>query len=115
MLPETMKMDSLAKALKKFHLCVFFMRQLLVLWYGAVISSVTEYYTGLGTKPVMAIVQKSSTGAGTNVIAGLATGMISTFPTVLLCSSNLDFYALAGFYGVALLQHDGNYSNATCH
>jgi K(+)-stimulated pyrophosphate-energized sodium pump len=35
---------------------------------GAVISSVTEYYTGLGTKPVMAIVQKSSTG-GTNVIA----------------------------------------------
>jgi K(+)-stimulated pyrophosphate-energized sodium pump len=31
---------------------------------GAVISSVTEYYTGLGTKPVMAIVQKSSTGAG---------------------------------------------------
>jgi K(+)-stimulated pyrophosphate-energized sodium pump len=33
-----------------------------------VISSVTEYYTGLGTKPVMAIVQKSSTGAGTNVL-----------------------------------------------
>ncbi|HEX8268382.1 MAG TPA: sodium-translocating pyrophosphatase [Flavobacterium sp.] len=70
---------------------------------GAVISSVTEYYTGLGTKPVMAIVQKSSTGAGTNVIAGLATGMISTFPTVLLFAAAIwASYALAGFYGVAL-------------
>jgi K(+)-stimulated pyrophosphate-energized sodium pump len=48
-----------------------------------------QYYTGLGTKPVMAIVQKSSTGAGTNVIAGLATGMISTFPTVLLSAAIL--------------------------
>ena len=70
---------------------------------GATISSVTEYYTGLGTKPVMAIVQKSSTGAGTNVIAGLATGMISTFPTVLLFAAAIwASYAFAGFYGVAL-------------
>jgi K(+)-stimulated pyrophosphate-energized sodium pump len=69
---------------------------------GAVISSVTEYYTGLGTKPVMAIVQKSSTGAGTNVIAGLATGMISTFPTVLLFAAAIWTLTLAGFYGVAL-------------
>jgi K(+)-stimulated pyrophosphate-energized sodium pump len=51
----------------------------------------------------MAIVQKSSTGAGTNVIAGLATGMISTFPTVLLFAAAIWIsYALAGFYGVAL-------------
>jgi K(+)-stimulated pyrophosphate-energized sodium pump len=51
----------------------------------------------------MAIVQKSSTGAGTNVIAGLATGMISTFPTVLLFAAAIwSSYALAGFYGVAL-------------
>jgi K(+)-stimulated pyrophosphate-energized sodium pump len=50
----------------------------------------------------MAIVQKSSTGAGTNVIAGLA-GMISTFPTVLLFAAAIwTSYALAGFYGVAL-------------
>jgi K(+)-stimulated pyrophosphate-energized sodium pump len=56
------------------------------------------YYTGLGTKPVMAIVQKSSTGAGTT-IAGLATGMISTFPTVLLFAAIWTSYALAGFYG----------------
>jgi K(+)-stimulated pyrophosphate-energized sodium pump len=44
---------------------------------------------------------KSSTGAGTNVIAGLATGMIS-FPTVLLFAAAIwTSYAL-GFYGVAL-------------
>jgi K(+)-stimulated pyrophosphate-energized sodium pump len=70
---------------------------------GGVISSVTEYYTGLGKKPILAIVQKSSTGAGTNIIAGLATGMISTFPTILLFASAIwASYAFAGFYGVAL-------------
>ena len=70
---------------------------------GGAISSVTEYYTGLGTKPVLKIVQKSSTGAGTNVIAGLATGMISTFPTVILFAAAIwGSYELAGFYGVAL-------------
>jgi K(+)-stimulated pyrophosphate-energized sodium pump len=70
---------------------------------GGVISSVTEYYTGLGKKPILAIVQKSSTGAGTNIIAGLATGMISTFPTVLLFAGAIwASYAFAGFYGVAL-------------
>ena len=69
---------------------------------GGVISSVTEYYTGLG-KPILNIVEKSATGAGTNIIAGLATGMISTFPTMILfalaiwCS-----YSFAGFYGVAM-------------
>jgi K(+)-stimulated pyrophosphate-energized sodium pump len=70
---------------------------------GAVISSVTEYYTGLGKKPILKIVQQSSTGAGTNIIAGLATGMISTFPSVLLFAAAIwSSYALAGFYGVAL-------------
>jgi K(+)-stimulated pyrophosphate-energized sodium pump len=44
----------------------------------------------------MAIVQKSSTGAGTNVCR--ATGMISTFPTVLLFAAAIWVqYALAGF------------------
>ena len=74
-------------------------------WFivGAVISSVTEYYTGLGKKPILKIVQQSSTGAGTNIIAGLATGMISTFPSVLLFAAAIwGSYALAGFYGVAL-------------
>jgi Na+/H+-translocating membrane pyrophosphatase len=52
----------------------------------------------------MAIVQKSSTGAGTNVIAGLATGDFYISYRFTVCCCNLDFLRLAGFYGVALLQ-----------
>ncbi|MGA8853287.1 MAG: sodium-translocating pyrophosphatase [Christiangramia sp.] len=70
---------------------------------GGVISAVTEYYTGLGKKPVMSIVQNSSTGAATNIIAGLSTGMISTFYSILLFAVAIwASYAFAGFYGVAL-------------
>ncbi len=70
---------------------------------GGVISAVTEFYTGLGKKPVMSIVQNSSTGAATNIIAGLSTGMISTFYSILLFAVAIwASYAFAGFYGVAL-------------
>jgi len=103
MLPETMKMTFFGEGLQDISSMRVFYATIVGLVVGAVISSVTEYYTGLGTKPVMAIVQKSSTGAGTNVIAGLATGMISTFPTVLLFAAAIwSSYAFAGFYGVAL-------------
>jgi K(+)-stimulated pyrophosphate-energized sodium pump len=101
MLPANMKMEFFGERMQDISSMSFLCYDV-GLVVGAVISSVTEYYTGLGTKPVMAIVQKSSTGAGTNVIAGLATGMI-TFPTVLLFAAAIwTSYALAGFYGVAL-------------
>jgi K(+)-stimulated pyrophosphate-energized sodium pump len=103
MLPETMSMNFFGEGLKEISSMRVFYATLVGLFVGGAISSVTEYYTGLGTKPVLAIVQKSSTGAGTNVIAGLATGMISTFPTVILFAAAIwASYALAGFYGVAL-------------
>ena len=70
---------------------------------GFLISAFTEYYTALGKKPVMDIVQNSSTGAATNIIAGLAVGMKSTFSSVLLFAAAIwGSYALAGFYGVAI-------------
>lgn len=103
MLPETMQMSFFGEGSKAISSLRVFYATLVGLIVGGAISSVTEYYTGLGTKPVLAIVQKSSTGAGTNVIAGLATGMISTFPTVILFAVAIWIsYALAGFYGVAL-------------
>ena len=103
MLPATMKMNFFGEGIKDISSMRVFFAAIVGLVVGGVISSVTEYYTGLGTKPVLKIVQKSATGAGTNVIAGLATGMISTFPTVLLFAGAIwGSYALAGFYGVAL-------------
>lgn len=103
MLPETMQMGFFGEGLKDISSIRVFYATIVGLVVGGVISSITEYYTGLGTKPVLAIVQKSSTGAGTNVIAGIATGMISTFPTVLIFAGAIwASYAFAGFYGVAL-------------
>ena len=70
---------------------------------GALISLVTAYYTSLGKKPVLEIVRNSSTGAATNIIAGLAVGMKSTFSSVILFAAAIyGSYSLAGFYGVAL-------------
>lgn len=103
LLPPMMQMEFYGEGLKEISSMRVFYATIVGLVVGGVISSVTEYYTGLGTKPVLAIVQKSSTGAGTNVIAGLATGMISTFPTVILFAAAIwASYAFAGFYGVAL-------------
>ncbi len=103
LLPESMDMDFYGVGLKTVTYLDVFFATLVGLTVGAVISSVTEYYTGLGKKPILKIVQQSSTGAGTNIIAGLATGMISTFPSVLLFAGAIwASYAFAGFYGVAL-------------
>ncbi len=103
MLPETMNMEFFGEGLKEVSRTSVFFATLVGLVVGAVISSVTEYYTGLGKSPILKIVQQSSTGAGTNIIAGLATGMISTFPSVILFAGAIwASYSFAGFYGVAL-------------
>jgi K(+)-stimulated pyrophosphate-energized sodium pump len=103
MLPETMQMDFFGEGLQEISSIRVFYACLVGLVVGAGISAFTEYYTGLGSKPILKIVQQSSTGAGTNIIAGLATGMISTFSSVLLFAAAIwSSYALAGFYGVAL-------------
>jgi K(+)-stimulated pyrophosphate-energized sodium pump len=106
MLPETMKMNFFetgGNVLKDISSLRVFYATIVGLIVGGVISSVTEYYTGLGKKPILNIVEKSATGAGTNIIAGLATGMISTFPTVILFALAIwSSYVFAGFYGVAM-------------
>ena len=80
-----------------------FWATLIGLCVGALIATVTEHYTALGKKPVFSIVQNSSTGSATNIIAGLAIGMKSTFFSVILFAAAIfGSYELAGFYGVAI-------------
>ncbi len=103
MLPETLKMSFFGEGIKEIPALNVFWACLMGLAVGALISFVTAYYTSLGKKPVLDIVKNSSTGAATNIIAGLAVGMQSTFASVLLFASAIyGSYTLAGFYGVAL-------------
>ncbi len=103
MLPETLQMSFFGEGMKEVSSMNVFYSTLIGLAVGALISMVTSYYTSLGKKPVLEIVQNSSTGAGTNIIAGLAVGMKSTFLSVLLFAAAIyGSYELAGFYGVAL-------------
>lgn len=103
MLPETINMKFFGEGYKEVSNTKIFFATLVGLAVGWLISAFTEYYTALGKKPVLNIVQNSSTGAATNIIAGLATGMISTFSSVLLFAAAIwGSYALAGFYGVAI-------------
>jgi len=103
MLPETLQMDFFGEGTRTFGSINVFYSVIVGLVVGGAISYMTEYYTGLGKKPVLGIVQKSSTGAATNIIAGLATGMISTFGPILLFAAAIYIsYEFAGFYGVAI-------------
>jgi len=64
---------------------------------------ITEYFTSKKFSPVRTIANASSTGHGTNVIAGLAVSMKSTFaPIIVISAAILISYQLAGLYGVAL-------------
>ncbi len=103
MLPSEMSMEFFGEGLRTFDSVNVFYAVLIGLTVGGAISYMTEYYTGLGKKPILDIVQKSATGAATNIIAGLATGMISTFgPILLFAAAIFGAYEFAGFYGVAI-------------
>lgn len=64
---------------------------------------ITEYFTGKNTSAIKKLAEASQSGHGTNIIAGLALSMKSTFPPILLIASGILFtYSLAGLFGVAI-------------
>lgn len=72
-----------------------------VVTFGMV--AITEFYTSKNSKAVVGIAEASTTGHGTNIIAGLANSMKSTFaPIILISAATLISFSLAGLYGIAL-------------
>ncbi len=70
---------------------------------GVTIGLLAEHYTAEGKGPSNQIAAASSTGAATNIIAGLSTGMLSTaWPILTLGAAILATHRLAGLYGVAM-------------
>jgi K(+)-stimulated pyrophosphate-energized sodium pump len=80
-----------------------FLATLVGLVITILINVITEYYTSTKYRPVQKIAEASVTGAGTNIITGLAFGLESTLVPVLVISAGIvAAFMLAGVYGIAI-------------
>jgi len=80
-----------------------FLATLVGLVITVLINIITEYYTSTRYKPVKKIAEASVTGAGTNLIYGLAVGMQSTIvPVLVIAAGIVAAYLFAGVYGIAI-------------
>ena len=80
-----------------------YLSSLVGIFVTLLIVLITEYYTATRFKPVQQIAQAATTGHATNIIAGLALSLKSTFlPIIVISGGILIAYSLAGLYGVAI-------------
>jgi len=105
-LPDTWEVlpeKSSADKIHIYHSWGVFWASMVGLCIGYLMEKITGYYTSAGNSPVNSIVNKSTTGISSTILAGIETGMKSTvMPIILIAGGMVGAYYFAGFYGIAI-------------